>query len=205
MDYYNFWFEDSDLYRALPPEWPRLVDNDLSSSQPQQDYLPSAPEYPPPVVTQHHQYHINDGDSTSNDQHPHIATQQPSHNASFNHLHSPSSNDPLVNNPESSGNICESSPSGGQPDPVHDNPPTSLTSSSLYVCKWNDGRGPCNKALNKQEMKKHIPSHLPRGNSHVICRWEGCTYQQPMRRDTIIRHIRQIDLKIDPRRNPQHQ
>lgn len=156
---YNYWQNDSELYKAS------LAD-------------------PPSVVTQC-DIHI-----------------QPSYNASFNHLHSPSSNDPFVNNPESSGNIYESSPIGGQPDPVHDSPPTPLTSSSLYVCKWNDGHGPCDMILNEREMKNHIPSHLPRGSRLTLlrCQWEGCARQRPMRRDTIIRHIRQIELGISPRR-----
>ncbi|KAG2108939.1 uncharacterized protein F5147DRAFT_652526 [Suillus discolor] len=145
---YNFWHEDSDLYRALRPEWPILVDNDLSSSQPQHNFLPSVPEDPPPVVTQHHQ----------------------------------------------------PPPIEGHPHPVHDNP---HTSSRSFVCKWNDGHGPCDTTTaSVEELVNHVSSsHLPPpGPITLKCKWQGCRLRKLICRNTILRHIRQIDLGINPRR-----
>ncbi|KAG2128659.1 uncharacterized protein EDB93DRAFT_1184182 [Suillus bovinus] len=112
------------------------------------------------------------------------ATGQALHNASFNYSHPLFFENPSPNNPRSSGNVSESH-----------------TSSRLLVCKWNDGHGLCGKTLNKKDVAKHMSSsHLRRVPGAIIveCQWQGCT--EPMRRDTILRHIRQLHFEINPRR-----
>ncbi|KAG1874941.1 hypothetical protein F4604DRAFT_1763104 [Suillus subluteus] len=135
----------------------------------------------------------------------HIATQQPSHNTSFNHVRSPFFDDPSASNLGSSGNVSEPYPIESHPHPVHDNQSESHASDRLFVCRWNDGRwhGPCDKTANEGEIVSHVSlSHLPQlaGRTPMKCKWEGCKLQKSICRDTIIRHIRQIHLGIKPRR-----
>jgi hypothetical protein len=125
---------------------------------------------------------------------------------SFNsaHSHSTFSDDPSANNLGYSGNVSESYPQviEGHPHPVHDN--QSESHASGYLCEWNDGQGPCHMTIrNEKEVAVHMASfHLPRPGRDVKvkCRWKGCTAQKSFCRDTIHRHVRQIHLKIRPRR-----
>ncbi|KAG2035440.1 hypothetical protein BDR03DRAFT_962639 [Suillus americanus] len=73
--------------------------------------------------------------------------------------------------------------------------------ASDCVCKWDDGHGPCDVTVNKEEIADHLSSsHLPpSGRARMKCLWEGCELEH-ICRDTIIRHIRQIHLGIKPRR-----
>jgi len=154
------------------------------------------------VVTQHHPMY--GGDSTSNNERDiHIATGQPSHNASFAHFHFASNNNLSANNLESSGNVSESCSIEGLPHAVHDDQSELHASNCSVTCKWNDGHGSCDKKANEGDIVHHVSSsHLLPGPSRTAmrCRWEGCKLQKPIRRDTIIRHIRQIHLGIRPRR-----
>ncbi|KAG1840686.1 hypothetical protein C8R48DRAFT_781703 [Suillus tomentosus] len=209
---YDYWRKDSQLYKASLAERPGFVVNDLPSSQPHQNYLPSVSGDIPPVATQHCRHHpMYGGDSTSNDQRDiHVATGQPSHNTSFNHSHTPSFDDRFVNNQElfvnnldSSGNVSESRPIEGHPHPVHDSPLESHTSSCSFVCKWDDGHGPCDTTtVSVEELVNHVSSsHLPPpGPTPLKCKWQGCRLRKLICRNTILRHIRQIELGISPRR-----
>lgn len=205
--------------------------NNGMSSHPQQNYcIPSAPvnsyEDPSSVVTQRH--FMYGGNSTSshqsaapaylhnaefsqsplptdttysfleNDQ-GNIATGQHSYDSNFR---PPVLDDPSANNLEFSDNVLESYPVEGHPHSVHDNQSES-PSDSLLVCKWNDGRGPCNhKTSSEGEIVNHVSLfHLPpAGRTLMKCQWEGCKLTKPICRDTILRHIRQIHLGIRPRR-----
>ncbi|KAG1841427.1 hypothetical protein DFJ58DRAFT_808390 [Suillus subalutaceus] len=213
MDY-DFWRELANALHAVQG----IVDN------PQPPFYPPSASAnwdggPPPVVTQYH--HMDGGHSTSNDQAPALAhlhdagsyqslfpsdmtaDEQFSHNASFSHFHPPLFDDPSANNLGFSGNVAESHPIEGHPHPVHDNQSESHASGRLLVCKWNNDHGPCNKTIDEGEIANHLrSSHLPRsGCTPVVkCQWKGCKLPNLIRRDTIIRHIRQIHLKIKPRR-----
>jgi hypothetical protein len=71
-----------------------------------------------------------------------------------------------------------------------------------HACKWRDSRGLCDKHVNEEKVTDHMTSHLPT-RSHdlmVECQWDGCKLENYIRRDTILRHIRQVHLKIRPRR-----
>ncbi|KAG2059264.1 hypothetical protein BDR06DRAFT_967825 [Suillus hirtellus] len=162
---YDYWRKDSQLYKALLAERSGFVVNDLPSSQPHQNYLPSVPGDPPPVFVNNQEL--------------------------------------LINNLDSSGNVSESRLIKGHPHPVHDSPSESHTSSRLFVCKWNDGHGPCDTtAASVEELVNHVSSsHLPPpGPTPLKCKWQGCRLRKLICRDTILRHVRQIELGISPRR-----
>lgn len=224
--YYDFWRQDSELSKALCAEQLEFVDDSPSSSQPQQDcYLTWPPGDFPIMVTQRHLMY--GGDSARNDQvsalpgfsqssslfssdlthsflenDQHYAQNATGHNASFNHSPSPFSDAPFANSGGSPGDVSESIRIKGHPHLVHDVKSELHISSLLLVCKWNDGQSPCNRILNEGEIAHHVSSsHLPPpGRTRMKCQWEGCTFQNPLRRDTAIRHIRQIHLEIKPRR-----
>ncbi|KAG2064517.1 hypothetical protein BDR04DRAFT_1109989 [Suillus decipiens] len=91
------------------------------------------------------------------------------------------------------------------PHPVHANQSESHAPGCSLVCKWNDGDGPCGQTASQAEMINHLSSsHLPRpGRARTIkcqCQWEGCNRTDHFCRDTILRHIRQIHLGINRRR-----
>ncbi|KAG2108935.1 uncharacterized protein F5147DRAFT_773266 [Suillus discolor] len=224
--YYDFWRQDSELSKALCADELEFVDDNPSSSQPQQDYhLTWPPGYFPIMVTQRHlmygggwarndQVSALSGFSQSsslfssdlmhsfleNDQH--YAQNATGHNASFNHSPSPFSDASFVNSGGSSGDVFESIPIKGHPHPIRGIKSELHASNLLLLCEWNDGQGPCNKILNEGEIAHHVSSsHLPPpGRTRMKCQWEGCTFQNLLRRDTVIRHIRQIHLEIKPRR-----
>ncbi|KAG2035430.1 hypothetical protein BDR03DRAFT_528568 [Suillus americanus] len=186
-------------------------------------------EDPPPVVTQYHLMcgrdptsndqmptlaHLHDAGFfqssfpsemthplPENDQRDvYIATGQLLHNEFF---HSPFSYDPSANSLGFSGNVSESYPIESHPHPVPDDQSESHASDCLLVCKWNDGDGPCGKTEDSErEFVNHLSSfHLPPSmRTRIKCQWEGCTLQKFIRRDTVHRHIRQIHLRIRPRR-----
>ncbi|KAG2108931.1 uncharacterized protein F5147DRAFT_836799 [Suillus discolor] len=61
------------------------------------------------------------------------------------------------------------------------------------VCQWNDGHGACGKTINAAKTKTHMSSYhfqspLPPAK-RLKCLWKDCELHQPVRRDTIIRHI----------------
>ncbi|KAG1780084.1 hypothetical protein EV702DRAFT_58885 [Suillus placidus] len=130
-----------------------------------------------------------------------IATGQHSYNS---HFHPPFPDDPSANNLGFSSDVPESYPVESHPHSVHDNQSESHPPDSLVVCKWNDGHGPCNhKTSSEGEIVDHLSlSHLPlvAGRTLIKCQWDGCKRTKLIRRDTILRHIRQIDLGIRPRR-----
>ncbi|KAG1789076.1 uncharacterized protein HD556DRAFT_1495651 [Suillus plorans] len=224
--FYDFWREDSELSKALCTKQLEFVDDSPSSSQPQQDYhlTWSLGDFPIMVSQRHLMY---GGDSTRNDQvsalpgfsqnssvfsgdlthsfpenDQHYAQNATGHNASFNHFPSPFSDAPFTTSGGSSGDVSESIPIKGHPHPIHGIKSELHASNLLLVCEWNDGQGPCNKILNEGEIAHHVSSsHLPPpGRTRMKCQWEGCTLQNLLRRDTVIRHIRQIHLEIKPRR-----
>jgi hypothetical protein len=131
------------------------------------------------------------------------ATRQPPHNASFNHVHSPFSDDPSANNMGFPGNASESYPNEYHPHSVYDNRSKSHASTSrLLVCKWPVEHDLCDTTVNEGDIADHMSSfHLPPpGRTPMKCEWDGCKLKKHICRDTIIRHIRQIHFKIRPRR-----
>lgn len=130
----------------------------------------------------------------------HSAAGQPLPDASFNYFHSPVSNDSFANSLGFSGSVSESYLIEPHPHPVHDN--QSESHASCGLCKWNDGHGPCDVTASEEEIVDHLSSsHLPpAGRELMKCKWEGCKLGGFIRRDTILRHIRQIHLRIRPRR-----
>ncbi|KAG2108930.1 uncharacterized protein F5147DRAFT_693331 [Suillus discolor] len=64
-------------------------------------------------------------------------------------------------------------------------------------CLWNDSQGQCSfTADTVTTVMKHISSHHLREHQHsdcqVRCRCRGCLLRRTIRRDTILRHIREI-------------
>ncbi|KIK34787.1 hypothetical protein CY34DRAFT_617054 [Suillus luteus UH-Slu-Lm8-n1] len=180
---YNAWTEEElrDAYIAYMAITGQLRSVDgVSSSQLQQNYhLQSA------TVN-------SDGDPFNS------ATGQPPHNASFEQARSPFSSDSSANN---AGFPSESYPNEGHPHSIYDNQTESPHASNrLLVCMWRDSCGPCGKHLNEEEVTDHMTSfHLPPpGRTLMKCQWDKCKLKDT-RRDTILRHIRQIHLKIRPR------
>ena len=72
--------------------------------------------------------------------------------------------------------------------------------SELYVCKWLDGHNICGRTIDANKIPEHMCTyHLepPKRASHSSCQWEGCQrLLSSYRRDTIIRHIREVHLGI---------
>ncbi|KAG2356701.1 hypothetical protein BDR07DRAFT_1491556 [Suillus spraguei] len=133
---------------------------------------------------------------SENDQrNTHIATGQPSHSASFDYFNPPFSDDPSAND------VSEPYSIKSHPHQVHANQSESHASGCSSVCKWNDGHGPCNETASKAEIVNHLSSHLPPpGRARMKCQWEECNLPDLICRDTILRHIRQIHLGINRRR-----
>lgn len=203
---YNYW-KDSELKNALHAKQPEFIDDDPLSPQLYGRDLTSNNQVPAPV-------HMHDaGFSQSNSRFPgdlthpllendqrdtHIVTGQPSHSASFDHFHPPFSDDPSAND------VSEPYPTKSHPHPVHANQSEAPTPGCLLVCKWNDGHGPCDKTASNAEIVNHLSSsHLPQPGRVRIkckCQWEGCNLPDLICRDTILRHIRQIHLGINCRR-----
>ncbi|KAG2136918.1 uncharacterized protein EDB93DRAFT_770520 [Suillus bovinus] len=70
-------------------------------------------------------------------------------------------------------------------------------SESPIQCLWSDRQGQCSfTATTVSTMMKHISAHHLREHQHpdchVRCRCRGCLLQRTIRRDTILRHIREI-------------
>ncbi|KAG2346525.1 hypothetical protein BDR05DRAFT_959451 [Suillus weaverae] len=70
-------------------------------------------------------------------------------------------------------------------------------SQSPTHCLWNDSQGQCSfTADTLTTVMKHISSHHLREHQHpdcqVQCRCRGCLLPRTIRRDTILRHIREI-------------
>lgn len=70
-------------------------------------------------------------------------------------------------------------------------------SESPTQCLWNDSQGQCSfTADTVTTVMKHISSHHLREyqdpNCQVQCRCRGCLLRKTIRRDTILRHIREI-------------
>lgn len=184
--WYNAWTEEElrdafIAYIAIAGQ-PRSVDDGVSSSQFQQNHhLQSA------TVN-------SDGDPFDN------AIGQPPHNSSFIQARSPFSGGSSPDSAGFPGNASGSYPGGGHPHHIYDNQTESPHASNrLLVCKWRDSCGPCGKHLNEEEVTDHMTSfHLPPpGRTLMKCQWDKC--KDHTRRDTILRHIRQIHLKIRPR------
>ncbi|KAG1725483.1 kinase-like domain-containing protein [Suillus paluster] len=69
-------------------------------------------------------------------------------------------------------------------------------SEAQFKCLWNDGQGQCGvtertaKSMLQHISSQHLHEH-PRPDSPVQCRWPGCPVQGSLRRDTMLRHIRE--------------
>lgn len=74
--------------------------------------------------------------------------------------------------------------------------------SLTYACKWRDRHGLCDEHVNKENVTDHMKSHLPTPSPGLMveCQWDGCELERDIRRDTILRHIRQVHLNIESRR-----
>lgn len=148
-------------------------------------------------------YHLQSATVNSGGDPFNSATGQPPHNASFEKARSPFSSDSSANNAGFPGNASELYPNEGHPHSIYDNQTESPHASNrLLVCKWRDSRGPCDKRLNEEEVVDHMTSlHLPPpGRTLMKCQRDKCKLKDHICRDTILRHIRQIHLKIRPRR-----
>ncbi|OAX43144.1 hypothetical protein K503DRAFT_222869 [Rhizopogon vinicolor AM-OR11-026] len=78
----------------------------------------------------------------------------------------------------------------------------------LYECLWNDGRDQCSlTASTVTDVIKHISTHHLRGHplhdNHVLCQCRDCPLRKLIRRDTILRHIREIHYSDKYRRRTQ--
>ncbi|KAG1745738.1 hypothetical protein EDB19DRAFT_1692440, partial [Suillus lakei] len=169
----TYW-QSSELYKHVEAQarQPRTTANDgQSTSQPQQNYLPSAPvtsyEDPTPADTQHQVMYS--GDPASNDQ---VLAPAGLHDAGLSQSDIPG---PL---PSTAG------------QPLHDGSPIQ------NKCLWTTTpQSQCSfRADTIQSMLTHISlQHLPRNqlsSSKVKC--HICSPPKTIRRDTIRRHIREI-------------
>ncbi|KAG0693711.1 hypothetical protein DFH29DRAFT_1084137 [Suillus ampliporus] len=68
------------------------------------------------------------------------------------------------------------------------------------VCEWSDGHGSCNETVNAAGIGEHMLScHFKsplRADSRLECRWKGCQLRNPIRRDTMVRHIVEKHLGV---------
>ncbi|KAJ8592189.1 hypothetical protein M405DRAFT_880089 [Rhizopogon salebrosus TDB-379] len=80
---------------------------------------------------------------------------------------------------------------------AEDAEPHATHAALLCECVWNDRQGQCNFTTDTvANVLTHISScHLrgyPQSDTHVQCQCRGCTLRRPIRRDTVLRHVREI-------------
>jgi len=85
------------------------------------------------------------------------------------------------------------------PEPEH---PVNDHKSESHVCKWRDGNVLCNRPVKASRggiaehmSEYHFTSSEP-ADSPFNCQWHGCHRLEPYRRDTIIRHFKEVHLKM---------
>ena len=87
--------------------------------------------------------------------------------------------------------------------PVNNHSSELHASGHSFDCKWNDGHGLCGRPTDTDRIPEHMAAYhfkrLDSPDNQLKCRWEGCRRSKYYRRDTIIRHIREVHLRI-PRR-----
>ena len=80
---------------------------------------------------------------------------------------------------------------------VNNHQSESYAGSHESICEWDNGS--CGWTVDLGEVAKHMSTHhlqprLPAA-SLLDCRWKGCRLSKPIRRDTIVRHIREKHLR----------
>ncbi|KAJ8593348.1 hypothetical protein M405DRAFT_811116 [Rhizopogon salebrosus TDB-379] len=70
-------------------------------------------------------------------------------------------------------------------------------SAALLECLWNDNRGPCGFTTDTvPSVLSHISAYHLRGHPHadnkVECQCRDCPLSKTIRRDTLLRHIREV-------------
>ncbi|KAG1867132.1 hypothetical protein C8R48DRAFT_794787 [Suillus tomentosus] len=194
-----------------------------STSQPHQDFshpvLENIAYDPTPVVSQHHV--ACDGDSTTED-HTVVprddvpdAGLSPILIAQGDIQSVPSSYLPVYNMGFSDVNLANPWPpaQGFQHDPPHqsqeevdphppyvvnDDESKSHVDHRSSVCQWNDGHGACGKTISAANTTNHVKSYHFKPHSppaeRLKCLWKDCELHKSVRRDTIIRHIKEKHL-----------
>lgn len=78
--------------------------------------------------------------------------------------------------------------------------------SESHACKWLDGHDLCGRTIDANKIPEHMCTyHLEPSKraSHPLCQLEGCQrLLSPYRRDTIIRHVREVHLRIRGQSRP---
>ncbi|KAG2152722.1 hypothetical protein DEU56DRAFT_512496 [Suillus clintonianus] len=103
------------------------------------------------------------------------------------------------------GPVSDEALSTSQPQQNHwyhvpEKQPEPHAADSVLICEWNA----CGYAVHASGIAEHMSSkHLEapkHGETLLACRWKGCQLQRPIRRDTLIRHIREMHFGMKSRR-----
>ena len=67
-------------------------------------------------------------------------------------------------------------------------------------CKWKDEYGTvCEEAITRGTLPGHLSEHGIKNKSRnhpTKCNWVGCKTKKPMNRESIVRHIREVHLRL---------
>ncbi|KAH0828981.1 hypothetical protein J3R83DRAFT_2415 [Lanmaoa asiatica] len=71
---------------------------------------------------------------------------------------------------------------------------------SVYCCQWKDGDGTiCEEVITHGSLPGHLSKHgiknMPRDRD-TNCNWVGCRRKKPINRESIVRHIREVHLRV---------
>jgi len=110
---------------------------------------------------------------------------------------------PAVHNLGWSDTNLANSPSFTSVQGFHQEEPHSVNNhkSEFYTCKWLDSHDLCGGTIDANKISKHMRTYHLRSpecaKSPRYCQWEGCQRSlNPYRRDTLIRHVREVHLRI---------
>ena len=72
--------------------------------------------------------------------------------------------------------------------------------ASPRPCKWKDEDGTvCEELITSASLPGHLAKHgiekQHRGH-HTTCHWDGCKRKKHMNRESIVRHIREVHLRL---------
>lgn len=135
------------------------------------------------------------------------ATEQPQYSVSSNYHHHACSDHPAVHNLGlSDTNLANPSSftsfQGFRHSQLQEEPHSANNhKSESHACRWLDGHDLCGRTVDANDVPEHMCTyHLrssERAGDPLYCQWEGCQRSvTPYRRDTIIRHVREVHLRI---------
>lgn len=70
---------------------------------------------------------------------------------------------------------------------------------STNICEWTENGAICGHKITRANLPEHLSVHGIKNksrNSPTTCHWAGCKKRAPMNRESIVRHIREVHLRL---------